>query len=438
MNMTMNKRTDRVFEKSPYIMFALLAFALSACNPGAPTVDRISNAGNDDGIITTPLGQPGDDGNGGDDDGEDNGGSCVSGDTETQNFTLNPDAVNGANVVFLIDESGSMSGEMAKVGSNLQNFADQIAADTSNNYKILFVYNSRIRSNAALNDTVRDNPNVNRVDSETFSKYADIAFFRAFAKTDYIQVLPDLLPLDSADAPNPAPLLPADCGDNDFWRPRAAPWSNKNYYNTPGCVVSGVYDNNGVLQHPNLSDYLLPGIAVNIIGISDDDLNVAWDRSAYTPASGDDPAAPGYVASSGLGYPEVTDLMFRQVLRESGLNENYIYHSIVGFDSGASGVEEVGEAHLALSSKTIGEVYDITRADWSPLFDDLTLAIQFSEQKADLSCTPRPDVQVFFNNTPVSDANFIVEPSEMRVRLLPAAFEGYSGDIVVKVVYQVL
>lgn len=434
MELKMDKKR-RVFEKSPYIGFVLLVFALSACNPGAPTVDRVSNQGNDDGFITTPLGQPGDDG----DDGDDNsGGSCVSGDTETQNFTLNPNTVNGANVVFLIDESGSMSGEMAKVGANLQNFADQISADTSNNYRILFVYDSRVRSHAALNSTVADNANVNRVDSETYSKYADIAFFRAFAKTDYVQVLPDVLPLDSADAPNPSPVLPADCGENDFWRPRAAPWAFKNYYNTPGCVVSGVYDNNGVLQHPDLSDYLLPGIAVNIVGISDDDLNVAWDRSTYTPANGDDPSAGGYVASSGLGYPEVTDLMFRQVLRESGLNENYIYHSIVGFNSADSGVEEVGEAHLALSSKTIGEVYDITRADWSPLFDDLTLAIQFSEQKADLACSPRPDVQVFFNDTPVSDTNFIVEASEMRVRLLPAAFDGYSGNIAVKVVYQVL
>lgn len=346
--------------------------------------------------------------------------ACAENSAHTESFDLQTAGVSGANVVFLIDESGSMRDEFAKVGQNLSNFVTTIEADANNNYRILFVYNSSLLSDAALDEAVSQNDSVNRVNSETWSKWSDMAFFRAFAKPSFVQNVSMPFPLDLPifrGFSQAEVMTQDDCDVNDYFRPRQTPdyWRYANFRRTPACITPAMFK--------NLEDYLLPDIAVNIVSISDDDLNVSWDRQGF---SFDDPTLNA--------YPEVVDAMFRQVLGESGLNSNYLFHSIVGLNANDQGVEEYGESHLALSRRTAGATFDLTQEDWSPLFAELTERVIFSEQSGDLSCKPQQvGAAVKLNGRLLEPQTYVLRTAEKELQLLPEAFSGLADGMTITV-----
>lgn len=355
--------------------------------------------------------------------------TCKTEDWLHENFELNPDAIQGANVILLLDDSGSMTNEFQKVVYEIQDFIDGILAATGNNYRIGLIFDKDMQALAGQvftdnngnpitdrNPFVKQiaDPNVFYFEKETWSKWADIALARVFMPATYMQTLPDLIPLDTP--PFGHPIIPLEnCqGMGKYYRPRA---NQSNFYNTPACITAQ--------DALRIDDYFLPGITMNIVTVSDDDLNVNFDRNNF---SWNDPTKNA--------YPEVVDLMIKDLIRPLGEDVDYVYHSIVGPTPGG-GVELVGTAHMALSKKTGGGLHDIRTNDWGPLFDLLQEQIIFSEQKVSLDCTPSESIEVRFNGNLVDRDHYIVQAPQQRIRLLPEAFEAYPSDepILVKVSY---
>lgn len=412
--------------KAKYPLLFAFGLLMTSCAGGFESIklDKASNSNNpgDDGDSSARGRDTGGDETDNTNDGDNNNSNdgnkeCLSGDPSNQSFSLTVDSVSGANVVFLIDDSGSMANEFAKVGDNLRKFANDISAQAGNNYRIAFVYNKNKLNDSDLQAAIDDVAEVRYAESETWSKWADMGFFRAFAKSSFDQVLPPTIPVDDPTymgitLDNVKTL--ADCGANDYFRPRQMPdyWFSPNFNHTSACISP--------VSHLNLSDYLLSDTVVNIVGISDDDLNTSWDRAGFNPSPSSDQNA----------YPEMVDLMFKKVLSDGGMRSDYIYHSIVGMNQDDPGVEEYGESHLALSKHTGGSSYDITQADWDPLFNQLREAVIYSEQSVDLSCSAS-SVKVFIDNIEIDSSLFQVSPDGRRISLLPAAFTGMdSGQVV--------
>lgn len=401
--------------------FLFVALALVACAPNIELEKKAKNVVGDD-VDSDPSDNefehpfnPGD---------ENEASFCETTEVVEEKFVLDPDSISGANVVLILDDSGSMAGEFQKVVLEIQDFIDGITAATDNNYRIGLIFD---KSKPAINgrnfyDTngqliANPNPFHRQIDGEkvfyfekeTFSKWADMAFARVFMPITYMQSLPSSIPLD---VPNSGAVLsPEDCaGMGKYFRPRTP---QINFYNTPGCIYSqDAYD---------ITDYFLEDITVNIVTVSDDDLNVNFDRANFDWSDPEKNA-----------YPEIVDLMFKDMIKPLGEDVSYIYHSIVGPTPGG-GIDLPGIAHMALTKKTEGGLHDIRTNDWAPLFDLLQEQIIFSEQKADLQCAPAANLEVRFNNNLVDPENYRLVTAQKRVRLLPAAFDGYDPGTPIQV-----
>lgn len=432
-------------------MIALLAFIVSfslvGCDQGFDLTKRDVNSenvggGSDEDDILTRDFPPGSD----DDDTADQSfndpadddpvvDACDTSDALVESAQLTPDSISGANIVFLIDDSGSMANEFQKVVWELREFIDGITSATGNNYRIMLVFDkdkAAIRNRSFYRDLAKTDliddpnpfvdqiadPNVFYIEKETWSKHSDIALYQAFGNAGAFQSLPAVLPVDQ-----PWSLPSITLGDcnlaGEYFRPR----HNVSDY---GVGTLGCYSTE---DDGRLGNYLLGDFVVNIVSISDDDLNVNFDRANF------DFDVPAMDA-----YPEVTDLMIRDVVSDLGEGTGYQWHSIVGpvGSQSGSGIDKDGIAHLALSKRTSGAVYDIREDDWQPLFSNLQEQIIYSEQRVSLSCEPKSEnIQVKLNGTPVDAANFVVLDVDKKVQLLPGAFDGYpSGQVLaVQVTY---
>jgi len=417
----------KLFQRS----FLLLGVGslLASCANGNIGVNRVVpvSADTTDGINvdptktgSDPLKIPVDDGSGdGSDDGS-GGGDCTPGTQRDETFLLTPNYVSGANVVFLIDDSGSMTNEIAKVVNEVQGFIDGILSQAEN-FKMLLIFDkdgAAIRSGwGGANPFAPQiaDPDVFYFEMETWSKWADMAFARVFMPFDFIQTLPDVIP---ADTPYVGlPVEPSDCqGAGKYYRPRDY---QSNFNGTPACISA--------VLGQDISQVLLPDITVNVVTLSDDDLNVAFDRADFD-----------FTDPNKNAYPEITDLIFSDVISSLDNNAGYKYYSIVG-DTSGGGINRIGTAHLALTKRTGGAFFDIRSEDYGPLFDQLQEQIIYSEQGTNLICSPT-EVQVTINNIPVDPQYYQVMIDQKRIQLLPGAFDGFPPDeqLSVKVSYRVI
>lgn len=360
----------------------------------------------------------------------------------TDSFALTPDAIEGANIVFILDDSGSMTGEFQKVVWEIQSFVNNLLSATENNYRIAMVYD-HTKAAIAGRTFYRDREQTDRINDanpfadqiltdevayfqkETWSKHADVAFARVFMPGDFMQILPDPIP---ADTPNDSviraeslAILPTDCqGAGKYFRPRD--FTSDYGFGTTACIQAQ--------SQVNLADHLLPDFNVNVVTVSDDDLNVKFDRANFDPVD---------VAKN--AYPEIVDLMFQEIVSPLGDDVSYIYHSIVGPIGSQSGadVDKDGVAHLALSKRTGGATFDIRANDWQPLFESLTEQIIYSEQEGLLACRPNSTgIEVRLNEQLIDSSLYALLTAQKKIRLLPGAFEGFpSGTpIQVKVRYK--
>ncbi len=329
-----------------------------------------------------------------------------------------PSATRGANVVFLIDDSGSMDREISKVVEQIQKFISGINSASGNNYRIVLIFNTTVDAPRKLSpganpfQTQLANPNVKYIEQRTWSKWADIAFYRAFAPASFMQAMPSPIP---EDKPFSGASMTADScsGPGKYFRPRDY---QSNFFNTPGCVSA-------VSSAIAVESFLLPNIAVNIIALSDDDLNVAFNRTQF---SATDPEKNA--------YPEISYLMMKQVLAPLGLATPMVYHSIVGTATGPD-IPKVGTAHMALSKKTNGGIHSITLSSYQPIFADLQEKIIFAEKSVELQCAVRADKapQVMFNGQEVETQNYSVTVGDKVVRFKPEAFDNYDPSAAIDV-----
>lgn len=411
-----------------YIVLCVSLGVLSACSDGLAFRANPQNLREDDDDSNNP---------GSDDDPQNPGGSnCDSGENKVQRLNLTPNSIAGANVMLVIDESGSMDEEIDRTVSQIQQFIDRIFEATGNNYRIGLVFD---KDGDALNGVqpfstqLAQNPqNVFYFESETWSKWSDIAVAKAFLGNLYEQTLPINIPLDyriSNGSPTLSGISECNSALGYYFRPRAHRLDRRGGYN-----VNGTQPCNPVTSSRRIQDYFLPGIDMNIITISDDDNNVSWDIEGFLadPTADDAP------------YPEIIDLMFKDVIRPLGAQVDYRYHSIVGpvgstnratvINGMTEYIELDGLAHLALSRKTGGTQFDVHEPDWQPLFDALTEDIIFSEQRANLVCAPEASsVEVYFDGVRLPASRYRVDLANKRIRFLPAAFEGLDPETPIQV-----
>ena len=330
-----------------------------------------------------------------------------------------PASTRGANIVFLIDDSASMDGEIAKVVGQIQKFINSINDATNSNYRIILIFNTNVDAPKRLSPYANPfaaqltNPHVKYIEQRTWSKWADIAFFRAFAPLNYSQKFPLPIPVDRPYSG--AAMQPSQCrGPGKFFRPRDY---QSNFFNTPGCI-------NALSTGISASSFLLPNIAVNVIAFSDDDLNIAFDRAQFDRL---DPTKNA--------YPEITYLMMKDLLSPLGAMTPFIYHSVVGMNPGESGVELVGKAHMALSKKTKGGIHSITLSDYQPIFQDLQDSVIFAEKSIKLTCSIRKNIapQILFNGVLLDSSHYTAAEGDSVIRFDPSAFEGLDPNSPVQV-----
>ncbi len=387
--------------------------------------------------------------------------ACKPG-TIDQSFDIKPSSIRGANIVFLIDDSGSMSGEIQKVISQVGNFLGGINSATNENYRVSLVYNHLYSNSAFYNKTFYDqngnqisslNPltpyidasagKVKHVQSITWSKWSDIAFFKAFAQKDYDQAVTDpaMLPEDSTEfrtlTNRPVETSYSNCSGIGLWfRPRFMNFVNQNDGGTLGCFTSDIAKASAGIDSTNIrnlkiEDYLLKNVSVNFIALSDDDLNVNFTGRINQLENINsvvwDDAKPQ--------YPENVLRMLRQVLKPIGSDVPILYHSIIGLNKSAGGIDEVGHAHWALSKKTGGAIHDITSASYADAFNKISKKVIFSEQVVNLSCAipsgTNPVIKMA--GQPLSASTYTVTNNGKDIRLLPSAFSAEDEAKTIKV-----
>jgi len=384
--------------------------------------------------------------------------TCPSGSSRSESFNLETAGIEGSNILFWIDDSGSMTGEFQKVVWEVRGFIDQVNAATNNNFRIAMVfdihadaiegrtfYRDRDANGNGINPINNPNPfydqiaagDVEYIEQETWSKLSDVGFARAFMPLDFMQILPAFVPLDTPygggrgrritnhdrDTPYGGGTVysPANCsGPGKYFRPRQ---NTSTYgYGSPGCIQA-------VNTAGRLEDHFLPDYNLNIVAISDDDLNVQFDRNNFSVT---DPTKNA--------YPEIIDGLISQLI--APLGTDYFYNSIVGpigsRIQSPSTIELDGVAHLALTKKTNGVSFDIRENSWAELFDQLANQVIFSGQRLRTACNPNPTtIEVTFNGNVVDPENYRLDIPNHRINFLPRAFLGFEiGDpIAVTITY---
>lgn len=323
-------------------------------------------------------------------------------------LTIQPSSAHGANVVILLDDSGSMTDKIQRVVTELRSFILQLTASTSDNYRLILIYD--YTKQAFAGEQFRDsngqvisdpNPFAPQIDNqkvfyfrqETFSTWADVALFKTFAFSDFSQVLPIPIPLDQPSSGAPKTFdscLGAGSPLPGKWfRPRFG----SNQFSISSCIVSTRLRSD--MSSPRAFDKLLPNTAINVMAVSDDDLSVNFNRSNFSLTDPNKNA-----------FPEISWNMMQQVLLPPSIdpstNPPVVYHSVVGLnaaDKSANRIADIGTAHLALSKHSGGGVFDILSTDYGQIFNSLHRRIVFSDQALDLKCAPvlGQSIEVRFN-----------------------------------------
>lgn len=387
--------------------------------------------------------------------------TCDQGAIHVETHTLDVESRSaGSNIVFLLDDSGSMSEEFTKVRNQIGSFLSQIRAATESPTRVILLFDdstSAVRGATpsgqaqpfssylqAPDPLDPAKPAVQYLDYQTWSKWSDLSFFYAFAPAGFAQAslssIPEDRPFDATGALLSAVVSSSDCsGSGQWYRPRYGEYRRQNgsaYPNFSGPGSGGSIVNEGAqtietpacvtaLNHGRaIADYLLPGKTLNVIAVSDDDLNVNFDRVHFSMS---DPTMNA--------YPETVYAMFKSVTQPLG-DVSIRYHSIVG-RSWQAGVEAIGDAHLALSKFTGGSSYDITASDWSPIFNQLSGEIIYSEKNQALVCSIQTNrsIVVKFDGQVLSSEHYRIILAENKIQFLPSAFAGRSGTIQVEIRY---
>jgi len=381
-----------------------------------------------------------------------------------ESFTLQPSSIRGANIVFVMDDSGSMGDEINKVVENIDAFITGLSMNTQDQLRLVLLFNTRgfiinvtgptgCTSDGLTVDPTQtscangtpfaspfNNPFAAKIDNQKVfyvnegvgSRGADVALFRAFSQANFVQPIPALNPLDAGG------VLQGGCtGPGTYWRPRecrnragaAVPCNQESSlsqtattcYFSPGfSSVSG-----GTITGP--LSHLLPGVAINVVVFSDDDVNVAG----------------GFSGSLTSGRELVLGMM-KKVFEPLGINTPLYYHSIVGLQSdtppGSSGtIDRVGVNHQGLSTHTEGLKADVRLNDYSAVLNDLKEKIIFSEQVVETSCGVIDSItpQVYKDGVLLNSSLYQVSSGSKDVRLLPGAFSEADLDrtIQIRVLY---
>ncbi|TVQ78604.1 MAG: VWA domain-containing protein [Bradymonadales bacterium] len=442
---------------APFVCLGLgLLFFLSAC-ASDPILSPVNLQGGQAGGPTTPPGTPTPpfDESNQRDFGHPHHEVCSSGDSGYQYFELSVDSVSASNVIFLLDDSGSMGPLIEKVmdqmDSLIEGLLDRIEDGDSLRIGLIFDPDK-----AAFNsiDDIQDpdgeipgshnplvlralkDPRIHFFKAETGSKWIDRAFFQVFGQTNHLQDLPTFIPLDQP-AGNAAVKTISDCNQTgSYFRPRVYPywagltglasftqenswpWSFANNWNYDPCVASlRRVDISG--QSETGDNLFIQGAPLNLIALSDDDLNVNFDRHLFHP----------YDEHSN-SYPEIADRMFRQFAQK--LNTSYRYHSIINKDAALINQlgflwQEVGIGHWALSQATGGGVYNIQEDTYDEIFQDLLDQIVLSSQSQSLACPAQPNsVLVYRNQVLMPENSYYLSLIDQRLEFKPAFFEGLN------------
>jgi hypothetical protein len=373
-----------------------------------------------------------------------NEGGCETGDAGVQTYELVVDAAEAFNVVFILDDSSSMGPLIEKVVEQTQGFISSLLAATldGDSVRIGLIFNSTKAGFSGFPNTggntrnpfvhagLVDNERVFHFEQETASKWADRAFYQVFGQTGYLQSLPSVIPLDRpASAANGPSITVDQCQPTgNYFRPRVYPfnqdvgwpWIFNNHWNHIPCVETS--------QRRDISEYFISGAPLNVVTLSDDDLNLNFDRFQFDP---NDPQK--------RAYPEIADLMFKDIAGE--LASTYHYHSIINLANSGGQYQEIGIAHWALSLASSGAVFDIQQEDYQPIFDQLVDQIIYSSQARNLQCSPQvATVKVYRNDTLMASDTYRVLVEPKRLEFEPTFFEGLDAgtDVQVRVEYQVL
>ncbi len=364
--------------------------------------------------------------------------------SRTENFSIRPSSIQGANVVLTIDDSGSMGAgpsgtfadsEIKRVIEQVPDLAQGLLNITDGNYRIAYIFKylgsdiSGFGDGSAFNNyggNISNDFQVDNVHSFHFnvnvgSCTSDIAFFRIFGQqatflqpnysgglegVNYVPALsfpgtylrmPELVNGKAHDA--------IDSVSAKFFQVAAdTSMSTKNV---------SIYQN-------RIENYLIPGVSVHHVTFTDDNLKVVKLRAANDP-------------QPDVDYRGILE-MYQEVLEPLG-DAPFFYHSVVGL-SGDLGISSVGRVHQQLSQTTGGLVHSITASSYAEIFDELRNQVIFSEQTVGLDCTPRSiqDVEVTFNGQVLDPSLYTVSLSEKKVRIRAEVFEGLDPNALYPVV----
>ncbi len=333
---------------------------------------------------------------------------------QTLNTSLQPSSAEKLNVMLLIDDSGSMGAQyngqpstISRVVTNLQSFIQNLTAAVANpndlRLGLMFSTNSNsvFMSNNPFS-TYLSGSTVFHINEQTNSQASDLAMFRRFAQGDFSHILPNPFPADVRYFPSTSASLPV-CNSNAYNRPTR--------HNLSISGGSTSYCNNPSAQPSQIENYFHEG-ALNLVMITDDDLN-----TSYGPNAND---------------PEGARLVYNMYERLTApLGSNFVYHSIVGTTASdfsqagdAATIVRPGTVHMMLSQLTGGSVFDVRTTNYAPVLQSLAREAIFSSQTLNLACpvvasrTPR----VYFDGQEISSSNFQAAQGSTSILFLPGAF----------------
>jgi hypothetical protein len=348
--------------------------------------------------------------------GSNNPDPCAS--AQTLNASLQPSSAEKLNVMLLIDDSGSMAAQyngqpstISRVVTNLQSFIQSLTSAVSNPNDLRLGLMFSTNQNSVFGGSNPFTPylsgsTVFHINEQTNSQASDLAMFRRFAQPDFYHVLPNPFPTDVRYFPNTFSAVPI-CNSNAYNRP-----TRHNLSISGGTTA---YCNNPSAQPSQIENFFHEG-ALNLISVTDDDLNTSYGADA------NDPEGAHFVYNM---YQTLT----------APLGANFIYHSIVGTTTSdfaqtgdAANIVRPGTVHMMLSQLTGGSVFDVRTSNYGPVLQSLARQAIFSSQTVNLVCpvVPSRTPRVYFDGQEVSPSHFETSAGSTSILFLPTAFS--PGD----------
>lgn len=383
----------RLHFRNASIKVALLFSAIALLSACAGSPEFVIKTAESDGLVTNPNSDP------------NSPLACERTGPLEESFQIQPSSIRGANVVFAIDDSGSMGDNIGNLSSNLNSFLSALAQNAQDNFRVVLLFRMngfQYGNNGTAFNPGAANPFQSHIDNQrvfyvpegTGSRGIDVALFRAFSLPSFSQDILSSWPVDGGGQ-----LQSACSGAGKYFRPRVSSDSSSLDQVQTSCFAS-----------PGLSNlsHLLPGIAINIVAMTDDDLNV----------SGGFP---------GDGLQNVKN-MLSQVFRPLGNTTPLYYHSFAGTSTTPpnpfGSIERVGANHLALSDATQGLKADIRSSSYADVLNQIRTRILFSEQVVGTSCQSDSHypIEVLKDGVVLNSSQYSFNLGTRELRLLPSAF----------------